>query len=58
MLLGGESHVPHDLHDEIVPVLGRLHKAREGFFEEPELVGDGVGITEGWADDGDLFVWD
>ena len=54
MIVGGETHVFHNLLDQIVPMLRRLPQAVYHFFEEPEVVRTGVGIAEGWADDGDL----
>ena len=58
MIVGGENHVFHNLRDQIVPMLRRLPQAVYHFFEEPEVVRTGVGIAEGWSDDGDIVVWE
>ena len=58
MIGGDETHISKDLWDEVVPVLGRLPQAVQCFVKEPEVVGTGVGITEGWASDGELVVWE
>ena len=47
MFLGGETHVSQDLCDDFVPVLRQSTQVVEVFVEDPEVVGTGVGITEG-----------
>ena len=39
-------------------MLGRSPQAVQCFVKEREVVGTGVGIAKGWADDGDLVVWE
>ena len=58
MLGRGENHISQDLRYHVVPVLGRSPQAVQFFVNDPEVVGTGVGITEGWADDGYLVVWE
>ena len=55
---GGETHVYQDLRDEVLLVLGRSTQAVQCFIKELEAAGTGFGITEGWADDGELVVWE
>ena len=58
MLGGGETHVYQDICDEVLPVLGRSPHAVQCFVNELGVVRTGVRITEGWANNGDLIVWD
>ena len=57
MLGRGETHVFQDICDRFVPVLRQSPQAVPCFIKEPEVVGTGFGIAEGWADNGDLVVW-
>ena len=58
MLGMGEIHVSQYLCDQVVPVQGQLPQAIQCFVKETEVVRTGVGIAEGWSDDGDIVVWE
>ena len=53
-----ENHISQDLRYRVVPVLGRYPQAVQFFVNDIEVVGTGVGFSEGWADNGYLVVWE
>ena len=57
-LEGSETHIFHNLCTNIVPVLMRSMQAVECFVEELEVFRSGVRISEGWADDDDIVLWE